>query len=68
MVAPEKIVVLKHCQRRVPSSKKIPPSNAQYLGQMPRSPGDPVGPVGPVLPSAPAGPCSPTGPEIPLGP
>lgn len=51
--------------RLVPSSKKTPPSKAQYLGQIPFSPGlpgSPGGPGWPGLPSAPGGPGGPLGP------
>lgn len=60
--------------RRVPSSKKTPPSIAQYFGQIPFSPELPTGPgwpIGPALPSSPgipSTPGSPLGPEGPGGP
>ncbi|KIH68233.1 hypothetical protein ANCDUO_01430 [Ancylostoma duodenale] len=40
-------------RRRLPSSKNTPPSSAQYLGQMPRSPGVPGEPGCPGLPGLP---------------
>jgi len=54
--------------RLVPSSKKTPPSVAQYLGQIPGSPLGPSGPGGPLSPGAPSLPGGPAGPGGPLGP
>lgn len=51
--------------RRVPSSKNTPPSNAQYLGHIPRSPCGPRLPITPGRPGIPDGPCAPVAPEGP---